>query len=283
MNIDSFNGSIYWNLKEIVESYEKEGKIDFGEIDIEIEEMLYSLEDCLLMINCAEKISDVNYYNMLKGFAYISNWSDYDYYRVIEIANNQTYKAIGTIMTTMHSKYIKNEGRGRDFGYYNVETGINFRILYTEDAKIDFGHFYTIEEITRLIEEKRIVIICEEERNLSYDDEYVVEEYYAFDCVFNDNVSRTISEINNYEFFHKDGKFYEYTLKYIKQTVDRKELLKIFKEYLGHVNGEINSVIKAYYGNDGAWGIVCGECTKEFNDKGYVKRLQRLNSFKSDE
>lgn len=107
--------------------------------------------------------------------------------------------------------FKKTEGNGSDYSWWNEEVGIDFKIIYTKDFDVDYEHFYTAEEIKKLINEKKIVIISREERDLISDEEnYKKEDYQMFDDAFDDYSMQ-------YEFFNEGGKFYKYTLMYIKK------------------------------------------------------------------
>ena len=130
-----------------------------------------------------------------------------------------------------------------------------------------------IEEIKKLIDEKKIIIICEEERNLAWDKEdYEEEEYQRFDYAYDDyNMEHS--------FFSKEGKFYPYTLKYIRSRVNKKELSKLFKEHLEHSNREIYEATHKSSWTEDHFKKVAEEYSQEFKNQGYAKRLKKLNEF----
>ena len=221
------------------------------------------------------KISDKDFYSMLKEFAYINNWDDYDCYNVLEMAYNTKFAGHDIINTTMHAVVQKTEGHRRDFSWWNEEIGINFEILYTEDFKVDYEHFYTTKEIKKLIAEKKILIVSEEERSLDYEKaNYKKEKYQRFDCAYNKHNMR-------HEFFEETGKFYKYTLKYIKKKLNSKQLKKLYSEHLEHVECEIDEAIDgSKFGSNSSWAHVAKEYSKEFEKCGYAKRLTRLQEAK---
>ena len=242
-------------------------KVDFTEVNRRMEQLLHGAESCQEMIDNRRKISDIDFYNMLKEFADIS-WADYDYYNILEMAYNTKFAGDATIKTAMHTVGRKVEGHGRDFSWWNEEIGIDLKILYTEGFEVDYEHFYTTKEIKQLIAEKKILIISEEERNLAWEeDNYKKEKYLRFDCIFDDYSTKS-------EFFDETGKFYKYTLKYIKKQLNNRKLKKLFSENLDHVEDEIYNVTSSSGTKN--WDYVTKEYSKVFEENGYAKRLTKL-------
>ena len=277
MYIELVRQMLFWEMKEAVEKHENGEKIDFTEVNQRIEQLLHGAENCQEMINNRRKIEDKDFYSMLNEFAYIGGWDEYDCYNVLEIAYNTKFAGYATINTTMHATVQKTEGHGRDFSWWNEEIGVDFKILYTKDFEVDYEHFYTIEEIKKLIAEKKILIVSEEERSLAWEeDNYKKEKYQRFDYAYDDYSMK-------HEFFDETGKFYKYTLKYIKKKLNSRQLKKLYSEHLDHVEGEVYEATDGRnYGSDSSWAHTAKEYSKEFEKCGYAKRLTRLKEEKNN-
>lgn len=274
MYIELVKQMLFWEMNEVVENYNNKKPIDFTQVNYRIEQLLHGAESCQEMIDNRRNISDSDFYSMLNEFAYISGWNDYDCYKVLEMAYNTKFADEAIIKTTMHAICQKTEGHGRDFSWWDEEVGVNFKILYTEGFEVDYEHFYTIIEIKKLIAEKKIVIVSEEEKNLAWEeDNYKKEKYQRFDCAYDDYSMQ-------YEFFNEGGKFYKYTLKYIKKKLNSRQLKKLFSEHLDHVESEVYEATDGRNYGSKSWSYVAKEYSKEFEDKGYAKRLTKLNAKK---
>jgi len=63
------------------------------------------------------------------------------------------------------------------FEYTEKEHFLYLKVAYLDDNIIDFDHKYSINEVNRLINEKKIILlefVLEDDTNLSHDDEYEV-------------------------------------------------------------------------------------------------------------
>lgn len=257
-----------WEMVVALQEYRCGKKIDWNEVNRRMEQLLHGAETCQEMIDNRRKISDKDFYNMLKEFADIS-WFDYDYYNILEIAYNTKFAGDARIKTAMHTVVRKVEGHGRDYSWWDEEIGIDFQILYTKEFEVDYDHFYTTEEIKQLIAEKKILIISEEERDLAWEENnYKKEEYLRFDCIFDVYSTKD-------EFFDETGKFYKYTLKYIKKQLNNRKLKNLFAENLEHVEEQIFYNVTSSSGTDN-WKYVKKEYSKIYEEKGYAKRLTIL-------
>ena len=270
MNIDLKYKNLYWELDYAIQEYEKNGNIDFEEINDGVEELIDGAESCLEMINNRRKFNNKDFYLNLLKFAHINGLSDYDYQHILELAYNKKFPGKAVIMTTMHDITTKTEGHGRSFDYFEEEIGINLKIYYTENANINLDHVYTIAEIEELLDENKVLIMYEEERKLgSEDEEYQSEKYQEFESIYDDFLKTT-------------GAYYPYTLKYIYNSIPKRKLLSLFKEHLQHINTEINHITDPKRSEiiSPKSNIVISEYSDEFKEKGYAKRLSKLNNTK---
>lgn len=269
MYIELIKKNLYWEMREILDEYEDGRKVDYTQMNESVEELLHGAESCKEMINNRRNISDIDFYRRLKEFACISGWDEYDCYNVLEMAYNTKFAGYATINTTMHAVVQKREGHGRDFSWWDEEVGINFKILYTKDFKVDYEHFYTIEEIKKLIAEKKILLVSEEERSLAWEN-CKKQKYQRFEYAYDDYNMK-------HEFFDETGKFYKYTLKYIRKKLNSRQLKKLYSEHIDHVEDEVYEATDGRnYGSDSTWVHVAKDYSKEFEKCGYAKRLTRL-------
>lgn len=270
MNIDLRYKNLYWELAYAIQEYENKGIIDFEEVNNGVEELIDGAESCLEMINNRRKFNHKDFYRNLLKFANINGWSDYDYQHILELAYNKKFPGKAVIMTTMHDITTKTEGHGRSFDYWDEEIGIDLKIYYTVYANINPNHVYSISEIEQLLDENKIIIMYEEERKLGNEnEEYTSEKYQEFETVED-------------EFFKVNGAYHPYTLKYIYNQIDKKKLLKLFKEHLQHINTELNYATDSKNSefNTPKANIIISEYHDEFKERGYARRLSKLNNIK---
>lgn len=273
MNVELDRRMLFWEMKEIDEKSNEGEKIDFTKVNYVMEKLLNGAECCIEMITNRNNLSNKDFYDKLNQFAYISCWDEVDCYKVLELAYDTKFLGETVISTTMHTNVQKKEGHGHDFSWWNEEIGIDLRIIYSKDFNIEYDHFYTVEEIKKLIDEKKVVIISIMERDLSLGEEnYKKESYQIFNCAFDDYDMQ-------YEFFNEGGKFYKYTLMYIKEKLTTEKLKELFSNHLKHTNSEVHDIIGTDgYGSDFGFSIA-SKYSKEFENRGYAKRLKRLNDY----
>lgn len=275
MNVDLMYRyiNLYWELDWAINAYEKNNKIDFSKLNNGVEQILTGAESCLKILNERKKLTDEEFHNLLLKFAVINNWCDDDYRKILEIAYKKKFIGIENIMTSMHKTIRKSEGHGRDFSWWNDTMAINLKVVYTEDAKLNPKHVYSVSEIEKLVNENKIVILYEEERQQGTEwESYLIENYKKFEWATN-------------EFFKKSGKYVPYTIKYIRSKTPKRKLLELYKKQLLHANSEINRVTDPKRSEiiSPKSSIIVSEYYDEFKEKGYAKRLTRLNNVNLNE
>ena len=276
MNVELNERKLYWEIDAMARDFYDGKKADFSETNSGVKELIDGAESCMKMISDRKNLTNQEFYHLLLKFAFISDWNDYDCHKVLELAYNMNFVGDAVIKTTMHTTVQKTDGHGRDFSWWNEEIGIDFKVAYTKDFKVDYEHTYSIEEIKKLIDEKKILIISEEERSLSWDKKnYKKEEYQRFDYAYDD--------LNwEHRFFDDTGKFYPYTLRYIRSKVSKKVLLKLFKEHLEHANREIYEATHTNCWYESHYKKAIEKYNAEFKKQGYSKKLKYLNGIRSN-
>lgn len=267
MNIELIRKQLFWELYNSVNEYKALKKVDISLISDEMDKLIHSAESCKEMIENKE-MSDEDFYKKLNEFAYIKNWDSYDCYNVISMAYDTEFIGTVTINTTMVVSRVETIGRGRELSWWEYTKGISLYILYNSEANIDTKHVYNVKEIQKLIDEKKIVVLEEKEIQLDSDKNYEKEKYKEFKEAYD-------SYSMNYEFFNENGKFYPYTLKYIRKQLNEEKLNKTYEKHLEHITYEMYDASRLS-SMDPAWNKIHQSCEREFNEKGYVKRLSKL-------
>lgn len=248
-------------MSEVVHNYKDGKKIDFTRVNYEIEKLLHSAESCNKIVNNGIKLSDNDFYLFLNEFARITGWSQFDCQQVINMANGFKYDESSTLITSMQ-RVLPESGE---------IVRIYLDIIYNQKFNVDSKHVYSVEEIEKLVNQKKIIIVCEKASNIDYDKKYYrSEEYHSFECAYDeDNLE--------YEFFNEGGMFYPYTLMYIRKELSSDKIRKLISSHLNNVNDEISDVITDGGFASDYWTYVAHEYLKEFENQGYSKRLRRIN------
>lgn len=270
MYIDLLKRELFGELEDLANNYREGKKVDFTRIKKEFEKILKGAEDCKNVIDNRRNITDKEFYDMLEEIAFIE-WDEEDYYKIIGKANNIEYVGDDTILTTME-QFVSTNEELEDVGYWDDETGISLKILYTKDFKIDDEHYYTIEEMERLIAEKKIFVIWEEQRTFYCDEDFEPEKpkSFGYDYYESDEMER--------DFFTENGKYFLYTLKYIREKINTKSLKKLYNGHLQHLNAVNEELTNESWRIEKEYQSVVRECKKEFEKSGYMKRIRKLNN-----
>lgn len=161
MKIDLDLQFLYWSFRQVVDNYTETKNIDFTPINVNIEKLVSGAEACKCIIDNKE-LSDEEFYKMLLKFTFISSWDEYDYKRVLKLANNNTYN----IDNNTPSGIIKHDFFSKIGMFYpytlkyihNMLKEENFEELlskYLEHINMEINNITTSED---WIEDKNIYI-----------------------------------------------------------------------------------------------------------------------------
>lgn len=87
---------------------------------------------------------------------------------------------------------------------------------------------------------------------------------------------------NEHNFVDESGKYFKYALKYIKKFVVSNGILEdLFDDNLDNINIQVeNATVPGYEGSKNEWDLVSQEYAKEFEERGFARRLKQLNDTK---
>lgn len=105
-----------------------------------------------------KNMSDEEFYNLISKL-YNFDFDEYDYLKIISEVNHQNYNLFIKIGTYMTFNDIATEGHGKGFEWWNQLYQITYIAALSDDAEIESDVVLTKEEIKRLIESKKIVLV----------------------------------------------------------------------------------------------------------------------------
>ena len=224
-------------------------------INQEFEKYFKGIENCYDLINNRKAYSDEEFFYKLSSFAYVVDWNDEDRIKILNLYYKKKFTNECKIYTTMHEIRYKERCTKKGCDCWQENDGIDLKILYTKDVEIDIKHVYTVDEIKKMVEEKRIVILYEIERPyLFYDGKYLSvpsnpklnrEDYYKFEYVCDVGEK---GYWNNYHdsyekaFMNPKSRFYPYTLKYIRTCADKRKLISLYKNSLNNAKEALEDI-----------------------------------------
>ena len=271
MDIDILESTLSDDFDDVVDALYSEEEADYKNVMESADKLLSRTENSKKLLNTTRKMSPLEFYNYLRRFAKITVWTERDCMNVLSMVHGIDFIGTDVIKTSMTKEIIATEGHGHDFSWWDEEIGINYKILYTSKFNLDTDKIYTPNDIFRLISEKKIVLVGEKERSLDDDPEFEKEQYKEFELAYDTEKSSIL-----HEFLSKDGKYFDYTLRYIKKQVNKNKLKELYDKQLELTNLEFERV---YNPGDEFKGVdeASRTCAKQFKLKGYNKRLYNLN------
>lgn len=133
-----------------------------------------------------KNMSDEEFYNLISKL-YNFDFDEYDYLKIISEVNQKNYNQFMEIGTYMTFNGIATEGHGKSFGWWNQLYQITYIAALSDDTEIKSDAILTKEEIKRLIEDKKIVLVRDNTRpinnELPYSEE--IETLPTMDLGFN--------------------------------------------------------------------------------------------------
>ncbi len=175
---------------------------------------------CRQLIADYDNLDNKEFYDRLNELGIQNKLEDEDYYEIIGLTDGEEYYGPEEIKTHMYDWFWKKAIVDNITTHSSEKKGLNLLVLYTED--VSDTRYYKEEEIEKLLDENKIVIL-----DKRYATEYppyingqpVKCPKYDFACA------------NGYKaFFSERGKYYNETLRYIKQIMNKEVLNGILEE-----------------------------------------------------
>lgn len=200
-----------------------------SEVIKKIEEYLKRAEEVKEIVSKNSKINNEDLVSLLSNSLSEITLDYEDYLKILTNANGKEYIGFATIKTTMVRKVVLTEGYGDSFDFWEDLVYTKYKIIYSSDICIKNEHYYSIKELKKMIKNKNIIIIEEQEKELDTRMKKT-EDYRSFDI------------LNFKDFLDPENSLYSYTIDYIKIKISL--LRKKLRKYLKKLNSEINDIIK---------------------------------------
>ena len=173
-----------------------------------------------------DKLNDKKLYELLSNI-YDITLDEEDYLKMFSKYNNKKYTFIHRIPTTMTLTRRTAQGHGRSFDWWNQLYQVYYLVATSDTFEFDYNKTYSKEEIKKIISDKSIVILKQEEVAINGNQNFVKESYEPIPTLdidiknYSDNMSQFI--LNNYSLFGEllRKKFTKHTvLKDVKKIID---------------------------------------------------------------
>lgn len=173
------------------------------------------------------RVSDKDFGKIIENVSYIDLNSN-DYLAIFKIALQKVFVGYATLHTSMVRHVFAPEKQKDSFDYFGEDVGIDFRVAYSIDCSIDYDKEYTVQELRQLLKENKIVII---------------EEMETRQLPVKSEKDGSLPIINLEHIPHRNDKFRDAYLKYLRRQIDHNFLRSSLDSYLHYLKREINQIL----------------------------------------
>ena len=184
-----------------------------------------------------------------------------DYLKILSNYYNKNFVAFTNIHTLMVKKVVRDV-----YGEQVVDEVLSFyKVAYTDDALIMDRYNYSVMELRKLVEEKKIVIV----------------EEMTTDCFLNSRDYAKREEYQHFDVFPlehckcEDSIFNQVTLKYIKSNINKSKTREGLLLYLKSMKNQIYN-IKENEKRENALGLVAKSCIDSVYSRRYLAKIESL-------
>jgi len=178
---------------------------------------------------------------------------------------------------------LRRKGIEYDDMYINVPTTTRYDLTILADQNFEWKHLhnYSLDEIKKLVDNEDIVVIEEYKASsfrLVFGSKYITEKCETFNPILKRKERFEVRESLDDYFTKKDDFYYKTFINYIRSQVKTSWLKEELEKYihgislgLNTMNEQVNNENEPIERRD-----VIKSCLDNMNEKGYVKRLEKL-------
>lgn len=213
-----------------------------------------------------DKLTDKELYELLSKI-YVITLDKEDYLKMLSKYNNRQYKTIYRIPTTMTFSGITTEGHGRNFDWWYQLYQVYYLAAISDTFKFDYNKTYSKEEIKKLLSDKSIVILKQEEEAIIGNQNFVKDDYEAIPTLdidienYGDNISQFV--LNNYNLFGK----------ILRKKFTKKVVLKDIKNIIGDLNEELQDIFSTIQFKEPLYSDVIIACKEWYESSEERKKI----------
>lgn len=216
-----------------------------------------------------DKLTDKELYELLSK-VYSITLDEKDYLRMLSIYNNKQYKFIYRMPTTMTFTSRATEGHGRNLDWWNQLYQVYFLTAISDTFQFDYNKTYSKDEIKKLLSDKSIVILKQEEEAIDGSQDFVQEILEPLPTLdidlrdYGDNISRFV--LNNYSLFGE----------LLRKKFTKKTVLKDIRMSVNELNEEMQEIFSDARTNDPLYSGFAALCKEWFESSDEKKEIQYI-------
>lgn len=174
-------------------------------------------------------IDDSEYYELLSKF-YNIRFEREDYLAAFSYLNDKKYTSFTKLNTDMVIYEQTKDGFGNGIIYSETKQKVRFVVAKANDVKIDLDKEYTKEEIRKMITNKEIVLVSEEEYNLSV----LPEKYETYELF-----PLTDIDDKECEFVKENVSIFG---RILREQISQEKVLNDIKRFMEELNYQLETV-----------------------------------------
>ena len=176
------------------------------------------------------KMDNVSFIKVLNNL-YEIELSERDYMKIYSDIYNKNYHGIQKIQTTMKHHVMREIGEGKEYTRYYEDVLISYYALVDEKTILDEKHRYTFNELKKMVDNKDILLLKENEEDILGKEHYLTEEYYFLGCY------------DLFESKYEGSAYFPYYVNFLKERFKDKRILNDTKEYLLEFKKQVSSIL----------------------------------------
>lgn len=214
-----------------------------------------------------DKLTDKELYELLSKI-YVITLDERDYLKMLSTYNNNYYTFILRMPTTMTFTSRATEGYGKSFDWWDQLYQIYYLVATSDTFEFDYNKIYSKEEIKKLLSDKSIIILKQEEEAIDGNQNFVKESYEPIPTLdidiksYGDNISQFV--LNNYSLFGQ----------LLRKKFTKKNVLKDVKIIMGDLNDEIQEIFSNAQSKEQVYSSIAIMCKEWFESSEEREKYQ---------
>lgn len=216
-----------------------------------------------------DKLTDKELYELLSK-VYSITLDEKDYLKMLSKYNDENYTFIHRIPTTMTFTSRATEGHGRSFDWWDQLYQVYYLAATSDTFKFDYNKTYSKEEIKKLLSDKSIAILKQEEEAINGSQNFVKETFEPLPTLdidiknYGDNISQFV--LNNYRLFGE----------LLRKKFTKKIVLKDMKKIINELNEEMQEIFLNIQLKDPLYSGIATICKEWFESSKEKKEFQGI-------
>lgn len=208
-------------------------------------------------------LSDEELYDLICDTCKIC-FEEEDYLKYISKMNNKVYNRFVEVATRMTFRDMVREGHGRDFSWWDELYQVKYIVAVSEEVDIDCNYTFSKNELQKMIEDKSIVIVDDNNVVICDKPNFEREKVSRFELL-DLNIEKYFDKE---KLFTKDDSFFV-VMSVIRENLTKEFIFEIMDCYIDDFQADIEELVTIYSSSS------CAIWFKNSEEKKFYRNLRR--------